>query len=114
LIGSAGEHSKHQKHTAYHTRHLRNAGGRPALGSVVAKLFGEGKGGAPAFISYNGGESGYLGPVYKPFEPMGGSLALNRNLTAARLDNRTNLLSSLDRIRREVDTTGQMAALDSF
>jgi hypothetical protein len=83
LVGSAGEHSNHQTHTAYHTRDLRNAGGRPALGSVVARLFGEGKSGAPAFISYNGGEPG-------------------------------NLLSSLDRIRREVDTTGQMVALDSF
>jgi hypothetical protein len=114
VVGSAGEHSNHQTHTAYHTRDLRNAGGRPALGSVVAKMFGEGKQGAPAFISYNGGEPGYLGPVYKPFQPMGGSLALSRGLTAERLDNRTNLLSSLDRIRREVDTTGQMVALDSF
>ncbi len=114
LVGSAGEHSNHQTHTAYHTRDLRNAGGRPALGSVVAKMFGEGKAGAPAFISYNGGEPGYLGPVYKPFQPMGGSLALSRGLTAERLDNRTNLLSSLDRIRREVDTTGQMVALDTF
>jgi hypothetical protein len=114
LVGSAGEHSNHQTHTAYHTRDLRNAGGRPALGSVVAKLLGEGQGGAPAFISYNGGEPGYLGPVYKPYEPMGGSLRLSRGLTAERLDNRTNLLTSLDKIRREVDTTGQMAALDSF
>jgi hypothetical protein len=114
LVGSAGEHSNHQTHTAYHTRDLRNAGGRPALGSVIAKMFGEGKGGAPAFISYDGGEPGYLGPVYKPFQPQGGSLALSRGLTAERLDNRTNLLSSLDKIRRDVDTTGQMAALDSF
>jgi hypothetical protein len=114
VVGSAGEHSSHQTHTAYHTRDLQNAGGRPALGSVVAKMFGEGASGAPAFISYNGGSPGYLGPVYKPFAPMGGSLALSRGLTAERLDSRTNLLSSLDRIRREVDTTGQMVALDSF
>ena len=114
LVGSAGEHSNHQTHTAYHTRDLRNAGGRPALGSVVGKLFGEGQDGAPAFISYNGGEPGYLGPVYKPFQPMGGTLGLNKGLTAERLDDRTNLLSSLDRIRRDVDKSGQMKALDSF
>jgi hypothetical protein len=114
IVGSAGEHSNHQTHTAYHTRDLRNAGGRPALGSVVAKMQGEGAGGAPAFISYNGGEPGYLGPVYKPYQPMGGSLRLNNGLTAERLDNRTNLLSSLDRIRRDADTSGQMNALDSF
>jgi hypothetical protein len=114
IVGSAGEHSNHQTHTAYHTRDLRNAGGRPALGSVVGKMFGEGKDGAPAFISYNGGEPGYLGPVYKPFQPMGGSLRLGNGLTADRLDDRTNLLSSLDKIRRDADTSGQMNALDSF
>jgi uncharacterized protein (DUF1501 family) len=75
---------------------------------------GEGAGGAPAFISYDGGEPGYLGPVYKPYEPRGGSLRLNSGLTAERLDNRTNLLSSLDKIRRDADTSGQMNALDSF
>ena len=114
IVGSAGEHSNHQTHTAYHTRDLRNAGGRPALGSVVAKMQGEGAGGAPAFISYNGGEPGYLGPVYKPYQPMGGNLRLANGLTAERLDNRTNLLSSLDKIRRDADTSGQMNALDSF
>jgi hypothetical protein len=114
IVGSAGEHSNHQTHTAYHTRDLRNAGGRPALGSVVSKMFGEGTGGAPAFISYNGGEPGYLGPVYKPYQPMGGNLRLANGLTAERLDNRTNLLSSLDKIRRDADTSGQMNALDSF
>lgn len=114
IVGSAGEHSNHQTHTAYHTRDLRNAGGRPALGSVVAKMQGEGAGGAPAFISYNGGEPGYLGPVYKPYQPMGGSLRLGNGLTADRLDDRTNLLSSLDKIRRDADTSGQMNALDSF
>jgi hypothetical protein len=114
IVGSAGEHSNHQTHTAYHTRDLRNAGGRPALGSVVSKMQGEGAGGAPAFISYDGGEPGYLGPVYMPYEPRGGSLRLNSGLTAERLDNRTNLLSSLDKIRRDADTSGQMNALDSF
>lgn len=114
LVGSAGEHSNHQTHTAYHSRDLRNAGGRPALGSVVGKMFGEGKDGAPAFISYNGGEPGYLGPVHKPFQPMGGSLRLGNGLTAERLDNRTNLLVSLDKLRRDADTSGQMKALDSF
>jgi hypothetical protein len=114
IVGSAGEHSNHQTHTAYHTRDLRNAGGRPAMGSVITKMYGEGREGAPAFVSYNGGEPGYLGPVYKPYEPRGGSLRLVGGLTEERLDDRTNLLSSLDRIRRSADSTGQMEALDSF
>lgn len=114
LIGSTGQHSNYQTHTAYDQRDLRNAGGRPALGSVVAKVSGPSASGAPAFISYDGGSPGYLGPVYKPYEPMGGSLKLHASLTEFRLDNRTNLLTSLDKLRRDVDGTGQMEALDSF
>src|SRR4030095_11601746 len=114
LIGSAGEHSNDQTHTAYHSRDLQNAGGPPAPGSGVSKIIGAGQGGAPPFISYNGGEPGYLGPVFKPFQPMGGALGLHGNLTAQRLDDRTNLLSSLDKIRRDMDKSGQMRALDSF
>ena len=114
LVGSSGQHSNYQTHTAYDSRDLRNAGGRPAMGSVVSKMFGEGASGAPAFISYNGGDPGYLGPVFKPYQPMGGSLKLSKDLTTDRLDDRTNLLSSLDKIRRDVDASGQMTALDSF
>jgi uncharacterized protein (DUF1501 family) len=52
--------------------------------------------------------------VFKPFQPTGGALSLNRSLTVERLDDRTNLLSSLDKIRRSADASGQMDALDSF
>lgn len=114
LVGSTGAHSNYQTHSAYDQRDLRNAGGRPALGSVVSKLQGPSESGAPAFISYSGGEPGYLGAVHKAFEPMGGSLKLNDKLTSARLDERTNLLGQLDTIRRDVDASGKMAALDSF
>ena len=114
LIGSTGQHSNYQTHSAYDQRDLRNAGGRPSIGSVVAKVIGPTDNGAPAFVSYNGGSPGYLGPVYKPYEPMGGSLKLHSSLSEVRLDNRTNLLTSLDKLRRDVDGTGQMEALDSF
>lgn len=114
LVGSTGAHSNYQTQSAYDQRDLRNAGGRPALGSVVAKLGGPAASGAPAFVSYNGGDPGYLGPVYKPFQPQGGSLRLQRGLTEERLDSRTNLLGTLDKLRRDVDTSGQMEALDSF
>lgn len=112
VIGSVGAHSSFQTHTGYGQKDLRNVGGRPALGSVVAHRYKDAHG-APPFISYNGGEPGYLGPVYKPYKPSGGSLALNRSLTEERLATRTNLLTSLDRLRRDADSTGQMSALDA-
>lgn len=114
LIGSTGAHSNYQTQSGYDQRDLRNAGGRPALGSVVAKLSGPSSSGAPSFVSYNGGDPGYLGPVFKPYQPQGGNLRLQRGLTEQRLDSRTNLLTSLDRIRRDADSSGQMEALDSF
>src|SRR5690606_17960733 len=48
------------------------------------------------------------------YRPAGGDLRLTGEMTATRLENRTNLLSSLDSIRRESDASGQMKALDSF
>ncbi len=116
LIGMHNDHSNFHTQTGYgrRDREMQNAGGAPALGSVVWKLLGPSPSGAPPFISYNGGEPGYLGPVYKPYKPSGNELRLNGALTAERLENRTNLLSSLDRLRRDADASGQMDALDSY
>jgi hypothetical protein len=114
VSGSAGQHSNYQTHSGYGSREMANVGGRPAIGSVAAKLLGPAPTGAPAFISYNGGSPGYLGPVYKPFQPSGGQLKLSSSLTAERLTDRTNLLGELDAFRREADATGQMEAFDSY
>ena len=86
----------------------------------------------------NSARPGYLGPSYKPFRPdlshlfqrqleeaMKGelsrlgenhalSLELNGALTVDRLDNRRSLLAGLDRLRRQVDATGMMEAMDQF
>ncbi|MCA9224908.1 MAG: DUF1501 domain-containing protein, partial [Planctomycetales bacterium] len=72
--------------------------------------------GAPAFVSYNGGSPGYLGPVYSPFSPSEAMkvLRMNGNMTVDRLSDRTSLLTSLDTIRRDIDGSGQLDALDSY
>jgi len=114
LVGMFNSHSNFHTHTGYDKRYLDNVGGFPALGSVVAKLHGAGPGGAPPFISYNGGEPGFLGPVYRPYKPSGNELRLSGSLTADRLESRTSLLSAMDSIRRDTDAHGQMEAMDSF
>ncbi|MBW3599655.1 MAG: DUF1501 domain-containing protein, partial [Planctomycetes bacterium] len=114
LVGMINSHSNFHTHTGYSQRDLENVGGRPALGSVVTRLLGPSAGGAPPFISYNGGEPGYLGPSCKPYQPNGGDLRLSGSLTAERLEKRTKLLTSLDRLRRDMDSSRQMEALDSF
>ncbi len=86
----------------------------------------------------NSARPGFLGPSYKPFRPdlssifsrplepgmvgelsrLGSnhttSLSLNAELNADRLANRNTLLAGLDKIRREVDATGMMDAMDRF
>jgi Protein of unknown function (DUF1501) len=114
VVGMVDDHSNFHTHTGFDRRNLSNAGGRPALGSVVAKVQGPGFGGAPAFVSYNEGSPGFLGPVYKPYHPQGGELRLVGGITEDRLSNRTNLLASLDSIKRDLDCSGQMGAMDSY
>ncbi len=86
----------------------------------------------------NSARAGFLGPAYKAFRPdisemfsrpledgmknelaaKGAnhtvSLSLNEELDAGRLQDRENLLSSLDRMRRDVDASGMMDAMDRF
>jgi hypothetical protein len=114
LIGMFDDHSNFHTQTGYTRNDLRNVGGRPSIGSVATKLLGPTGSGAPPYVAYNSDYPGYLGPVYKAYRPQGGDLRLSGGMTTERLESRTNLLSSLDRIRRDMDTSGQMNALDSF
>jgi len=114
LIGMVDDHSNFHTQTGYGRNDLRNIGGRPGIGAVVSKLLGPAGSGAPAHIAYSDSPVGYLGPVYKGYRPSGGDLKLIGSMTADRLESRTNLLSSLDKLRRETDGSGQMKALDSF
>ena len=113
LTGSIADHSDFPTQTGYPRQDLQSLGGRPSIGSVVAKLLGSGPG-APPFVAYNGSYSGYLGSVYKPYRPQGGELRLSGQMTATRLRSRTELLGYLDGMRREVDNSGQMDALDAY
>jgi hypothetical protein len=118
LVGSNSGHDNVQTQSGYNRRSLESLGGRPATGSVISKLQGS-INGAPPFVSYSGGSAGYLGPTFQPFTPNGSGAALSnlrleRSLTANRLTDRSSLLSSLDRIRRDVDASGEMLALDDF
>ena len=61
--------------------------------------------------------TGSLGSAYAPFMPGGGgSLQKDMQLTLdpSRVDDRKSLLSSLDRIRRDVDARGGVAGTDKF
>ena len=89
-------------------------------------------------LARNSARAGFLGPSYNPFRPdmsamferelengmknelarLGGnhttSLTLNEELSTQRLGDRRALLTGLDQIRRSVDESGMMDAMDRF
>ena len=116
IVGTYDDHSPVHTLSGFGQNELKSVGGHPPLGSVVAKLQG-GKGEAPAFVSLMGDiKPGFVGPVYQPYRPDGqgrSNLTLSR-ISADRLRDRTKLLKSLDDMKREVDSSGMMDAMDSF
>lgn len=77
LVGSAGAHDAFQCQSGFGAKDLQSLGGRPALGSVIAKLRGAPNDAAPPFVDLmqgrplvrNSARPGFLGPTYNPFRP---------------------------------------------
>jgi hypothetical protein len=101
-------------------------GGWPSLGSVTAKILGAVDPSVPPFVGLapkaghppygSPGLPGFLGPAMSAFRPSGegrDDLTLN-GITPERLGDRRSLLTSLDRLRREMDGSGMMSGLDTF
>jgi len=61
--------------------------------------------------------AGTLGPAWSAFDPSSGSPVLQNlqmQLPRERMNDRHALLQSLDRVRRDADSSGAMSALDAF
>ncbi len=114
----------------------------PAIGSMVAKCKGPNQPGMPAYVSFNrdpdhvpGG--GFIGMQYDPmnghraaglpaYEGFGRLIGLRAEVDRAvrftlpeemsgrRMRDRCELLAGLDRLRRDIDHSGTMDALDHF
>jgi len=126
IVGCAGGHDAHQCLTGWKTSDLKSIGGRPAIGSAVSKLFGPVDASVPPNIGLakptkhlpwsDAGNPGFLGAAYTPFKPDGPgmkNMTLN-GITMERLNDRRNLLNSIDSMRRDIDITGAMAGMDVF
>lgn len=126
VVGSSGKHDNFQCSSGWPEDALKSVGGRPSIGSVVAKLQGQVDPGVPATIGLapptkyvpwsNAGIAGFLGAAYKPFQPDEKGMAdltLN-DISWDRLGDRKRLRSQLDRLRRDVDAGGLMEGVDQF
>ena len=111
----------------------RQEGENPSIGSIVAKVRGPNSPGMPAYIGipyamsiglrpgYFG--ANYLGMPYNPFETNGdpsqpnfhvNNLQLAGGLTVGKLEDRRRLLAHFDGLRRTIDQSGTVEALDRF
>jgi hypothetical protein len=111
----------------------------PAIGSIVSKHHGANEPGMPPYVSFHRSRShvafgGYLGMEYDPFP---GNLAARlpiynevgkdsgrttqanlfkaaTGITSSEMKQRLTLSQQLDELRREVDSSGAMAAMDRY
>ena len=126
IVGATGQHDAWQCMTGWTARELQFLGGHPSIGAVASKVLGPVDRSVPTFVGLaertqhvpwsDPGTAGFLGPAYGCFRPEGPGLAdmqLN-GITVDHLDDRKRLLSSFDRMRREIDSRGMMTGIDSF
>ncbi len=117
----------------------RNGDRYPAIGSVVAKFRESNRSPVPAYVAFQKspahiGYAGYLGQQYDPF--MGNQAAVlpvldmvgkdsgtvsksemfqfTRDLSFERIEQRMGLLRELDHMRRELDGSGMIEAMDAY
>lgn len=122
LDGMNNEHNAKQSESGWRQRDLDSLGGRPGVQSVLSKLWGPAQttpqGTAPTSVDLTGWtKPGFLGQVHSAYRPDGAgrsNLQLNQSVSVNRLSERRQLLSGLDRMRRDMDNSGMMTALDSF
>ena len=125
ITGCADRHDAVQCLTGWPHDSLRPMGGRPSIGSVLAKVQGPADPSVPPFVGLaaptthrpwsDSGQTGFLGPAYAPFKPDGPgmqNLRLN-GISVEQLSERRRLMQSFDSMRREVDASGTLQGVDA-
>lgn len=122
LVGARDEHSSHLCLSGY-TNFEFNQSNVPMMGSVVSKLAGPLDKNVPPYVNmaartqhppYNDPGPGFLGlehSALNPNGPMLGDMTLS-DISLDRLSHRKQLLTSLDRYRRQVDSLDGIDALN--
>jgi hypothetical protein len=127
--GDAGHSSGDQLcFTGYRSGPSPDENVMPSCGSIVAEQLGHQRPELPAYVMIPrmvpGTNSAHLGAAYKPFETGADpaspgpfsvpNFQIAQGLSVDRLGDRRNLLTDLDRLRKDMDQSGQMEALDRF
>src|SRR5262249_47240346 len=125
IVGATGGHDAVQCMGGWPMNSLRNLGGHPSLGAAVAKVQGAVEPSVPPFVGLaertkhvpwsDSGSPGFLGTAYAAFKPDGQGMndLVLKGTSLERIGDRRRLLSSFDKMRREVDTVGQVRGMDA-
>lgn len=125
IVGARGGHDAFQCTTGWDQNSLSPLGGRPSIGSVLAKVAGTVDPSVPPFVGLaertqhapwsDPGRSGFLGSSFGAFKPTGPDMA-NMTINAANeanLADRKKLLAAFDDLKRSADSGGQLRAADA-
>lgn len=123
LVGARDEHSSNLCLSGY-TNAEFNQNKAPTMGSVLTRLEGPVDKTVPAYVNlaartqhppYNDPGPGFLGPGYGALNPNGPMLAdmTLTDVSLDRLSHRKQLLASLDRYRRRVDTLPELDTMSA-
>jgi hypothetical protein len=118
----------HDSFICYTGRTTQNQppGGWPSVGSAISKLQGPVNQAVPPFVGLapdaghppygSPGLPGYLGVSHAAFRPSGPARddMVLQGVTLDRLGDRKNLLTRIDRLRRELDTNDEMRGVDDL
>ncbi|MEQ1824465.1 MAG: DUF1501 domain-containing protein [Pirellula sp.] len=126
IVGCRDRHESYQCLSGWFPDDLKALGGRPSIGGAISKLAGPADPSVPPFVGLaeksqhvpwsDCGSAGYLGASHSAFKPDGPGLQnmkLN-GISLDRLQDRKQLLTSLDTLRRDIDTTGTIEGMDAF
>jgi len=125
VVGATGGHDAYQCTTGWPRRSLSSIGGRPSMGSILARLKGAADPSVAPFVGLarrtrhvpwsDPGQTGFLGPAYAAFTPQGQGMAdlVLHGITRERLADRERLLTAFDVMRRDIDATGMIEGADA-
>jgi hypothetical protein len=125
IVGATGGHDAFQCTSGWAPSSLAQMGGRPALGSVLTRVRGPVDPSVPPAVGLaaptqhrpwsDPGRPGFLGPAFAPFKPDGPGMEnlRLRGVNAERLSDRRALRASFDGLRRDLDATGAIGAMDA-
>jgi hypothetical protein len=126
VVGAKGGHDAIQCMSGWASDSLKNLGGRPSIGAVLAKLQGPVDPSVPPFVGLasptqhrpwgDPGTAGFLGSSFAAFKPDGPGMAnlTLKGTTLEQLDDRRSLMRSFDGLRKELDTTGALRGQDAL